>query len=91
MLVARRRWYCPGCRGRCSERYLAAALIRPGFVAAVTPSRIYWMRAAASGFTWTHTTRADLPAAVACFASPQTQELLVVCGDGTLGRVAIPG
>ena len=32
----------------------------------------------------------SLPSAVACFNSPATREILVVCADGFIGRVVAP-
>jgi hypothetical protein len=72
------------------EKYLAATMIRPYWLAGVTPTRIYWIRASTRGLSWQSATRVDLPAAVACFASAETQELLVVSSDGAITRVPIP-
>lgn len=69
--------------------YQAAALVRPGFVAAVHVAGIDWMhmgqqvrKAAESPGNFTE--------AVACFVSHGTHELLVVMADGVLKRVPLP-
>jgi hypothetical protein len=71
--------------------YLAATLIRPLFVAAVRSTSIHWLRARkAKGFRPWSITRVAIPTAVACFVSHGTHELIVVCRDGSLVRVAVP-
>jgi hypothetical protein len=83
----------PDQRSNCDAglHYRAAALLGPGRVAGVTATQVRWLRCGASRFTLWATTRADLADAVACFHSPQTGELLVVCRDGDVVRVAVPG
>jgi hypothetical protein len=71
--------------------YRAAALLGPGRVAGVTATQVRWLRCGPTRFTLWATTRADLADAVACFHSPQTGELLVVCRDGDVVRVPVPG
>jgi hypothetical protein len=70
------------------EKYRAAALLRPGHVAAVAADSIHWLRCHGRRFTPWSTTRVDMADAVACFASPLTNELLVVCAEGEVARVA---
>jgi tetratricopeptide (TPR) repeat protein len=72
---------------RDGQSYLAATIVRPGLVAAVTESRIEWYRAGKSQFTKEAVTEIAFPKAVACFAYQRSKELLVVCGDGSIGRV----
>jgi tetratricopeptide (TPR) repeat protein len=70
--------------------YLAATLLGPGRVAAVRRAGIDWLRVErAQLLPWT-ATGIDLTGAVACFHSPPTNELLVVCRDGWLVRVPVP-
>jgi hypothetical protein len=70
--------------------YLAAAQLGPGRVAAVRRAGIDWLRRERGHLLpWT-ATGMDLPDAVACFPSPLTSELLVVCRDGWLVRVPVP-
>jgi hypothetical protein len=70
--------------------YRAATLVRPGLVAAAAPMSVHWLGAGGKcfvprGFTW-----APLPRAVACFPSPATGEVLVVCTEGSVVRLSIP-
>jgi tetratricopeptide (TPR) repeat protein len=73
-----------------AEGYLAATLVRPGLVAAVSRSHIDWLLAGGRGFTRWATTPAHIPLAVACFASAGTSELIVVCRNGVVVRVPVP-
>jgi tetratricopeptide (TPR) repeat protein len=70
--------------------YLAATIVRPGLVAAVARSRIDWLRCGVGRFTASTSTDVALPAAVACFATRRTGELIVACSDGFISRVPIP-
>ncbi len=70
--------------------YRAAAIVRPGLVAAVGPSRVAWLRAGSRSFAWS-TTQLALPRPVACFPCRPTGELIVVCGNGTVARMMVPG
>ncbi len=72
-------------------RYRAAALLRPGELAAVARDGVYWVRCGERALTVWATTRAALGDAVACFPSPLTRELLVVCAEGDVVRVPLPG
>ncbi len=71
--------------------YLAAALLRPGLVAAVTANAIVRLRREGSNFRILARTDVALAWPVACFAHHGTRELIVVCSDGTLVRVPIAG
>jgi hypothetical protein len=70
--------------------YLAATLVRPRLVAGVTRSRIDWLRAGPNRFMLRASTRVALPTAIACVASLQAGELIVICADGLIARVPIP-
>jgi hypothetical protein len=70
--------------------YLAAAIIRPRLVAALTRSRVEWLRCGADKFSFSFSTEAAIPHPVACIASRRTSELIVVCEDGLVARVAVP-
>lgn len=80
-----RQGYPSGTRG-----YLAAALVRSQFAAAVSACGVDWLRSDGKQVKVVATTRVDLPGAVACFYSPPTNELLVVCQNGHLARVPVP-
>ena len=71
--------------------YLAAAIVREGLVAGVTRSRIEWLLHGARRFLPWRTTEVSIPSAVACFPCRQTRELVVVCKDGAVVNVPIPG
>jgi tetratricopeptide (TPR) repeat protein len=70
--------------------YLAAAIVRSGLIAAVSPTRIEWLRGGAERFTVVATSEDALPSAVACAGSRRTGELIVVCGDGYIARSTSP-
>src|SRR5262249_49764517 len=72
------------------EVYLAAALVRPGLVAAVGRSRVDWLRAAPTGFKVVGRTPASIFRVLACFPSFLTGEVIVVCADGFVVRVPVP-
>jgi hypothetical protein len=69
------------------KHYLAVRIVRPGLVAALTHSGIEWYRAGKAQFTTEGVTEASFPNAVACFGYEPTKELIVVSGDGSIGRV----
>jgi hypothetical protein len=73
-----------------ADGYLAATLVQPGFVAAVGRSSIDWLLAGPHDFRRHVSTKVFLPAAVACFPSGTTRELVVVCKDGVVVRVPVP-
>jgi hypothetical protein len=70
-----------------SRPFLAAALLQPGVVAAVTSKAVCWLRHDARGLKPLGRTPVDLPAAVACFRNTRGKELLLVCADGTVVRI----
>jgi tetratricopeptide (TPR) repeat protein len=72
------------------EPYLAATILRSSCVAAITRSRIDWLRCGQQRFSLIASEKAELPSSVACFPSPATNELIIVCGDGFVARVAVP-
>jgi tetratricopeptide (TPR) repeat protein len=74
--------HCSGNSGHC-----AVCFLRPGIVAAVTHDRIHWFRIGADGLTVLKNTPSPFVNPVACFPLSSTKELLVVCSDGTVGRV----
>jgi hypothetical protein len=70
--------------------YLAVAFIGPGRLAAVRRTGVDWLRRQGHQLVLTWSTALGLEAAVACFHSPLTNELLVVCRDGWLVRLPVP-
>ena len=70
--------------------YLAAARAGTNGVVAIAPRRIDWLDASGERFTLLQTVNVDLRSAVACFNSPSTREVLVVCSDGFIARVVTP-
>jgi tetratricopeptide (TPR) repeat protein len=70
--------------------YLAVAFIGPGRLAAVRRMGVDWLRREGKRLVLTSSTGLGLEAAVACFHSPLTGELLVVCRDGWLVRLPVP-
>lgn len=77
-------------RTRDGGPYRLAALVSPGIVAGVHAGGVRWYRCGQT-LTLQGQTKVSLADAVACFASPPTRELLVVCGDGDVVRVPLPG
>jgi tetratricopeptide (TPR) repeat protein len=76
---------------RVSDRsYRAAALVRAGRVAAIAANGVAWLSTTGTHLVATGWTPADLPDALAGFVSPGTNELLIVCREGDLVRVALP-
>jgi tetratricopeptide (TPR) repeat protein len=73
-----------------SGNYLAAALARPGLVAAVTAWRVEWLRNDGGRLVARRSTALSAATTLACFPSPPTGELLVVCRGGLVLRVPIP-
>jgi hypothetical protein len=67
--------------------YLAAGLIRPGLVVAVTQNAVCWLRPGMGGIRQVGSDAESLPSAIACFRHHRGKEVIVVCGDGTLVRV----
>ncbi len=70
--------------------YLAAARSGLSMVVAVAPGRIDWLECGGERFQVVNKLDIGLPAAVACFGAPSTQETLVVCSDGFVARIATP-
>lgn len=72
------------------EPYLAAALLRSHYVAAVTPTHVEWVRSGADRLTVTHSTPIEISTAIACFPCRRTGELIVLSHEGCLERVHAP-
>jgi tetratricopeptide (TPR) repeat protein len=74
--------------------YLATTLVRPGMVAGVAKGRIDWLRArnldAPNSFAGIASTSISINDPIVCFSAPRTDELAVVCRDGSLICVPIP-
>jgi hypothetical protein len=70
--------------------YLAAARAAPQAVVAVSRTRIDWLGFRDERFHRLHKVNLSFPNAVACYASPMSQETLVICSDGFVIRVASP-
>ncbi len=73
-----------------SSHYHAAALVRPGLVAAVRDGAVEWLRGEGRCLVARGATPLSAAAALACFPSPQTGELLVVRRGGLVMRVPVP-
>jgi hypothetical protein len=74
-----------------SADFRATALLGPARLAGVTATGVQWLQVGGTaGVQVTGQTPAHLEDAIACFASPLTGELLVVCAEGDVVRVAIP-
>jgi hypothetical protein len=73
-----------------AQRCLAVTLVKPGVVAAVMAKAVQWFRVAGRGFTQCAEWPEAISDAVACFPHQAGNELIVVCGDGTLARVPAP-
>ena len=92
----RHRYGQDGCRrvavnvSKSNEGFMACAIVRRGVLAGVTRATVTWLRTGKTPLTPWAVTRVPLPEPVACFPSPVTGELLVVCGDGTLVRLPVP-
>jgi tetratricopeptide (TPR) repeat protein len=78
-------------RSHQEARYLAATILPSGLVAGVHRGGVSWFRPGRDRLRLVAQTQADLHDAVACFGSPATNELLVVCRHGDLVRVPVPG
>jgi tetratricopeptide (TPR) repeat protein len=70
--------------------YLAAARAGTNGVVAIASKRIDWLDASAERFSVLQTVDVGLQSAVACFNSPSTREVVVVCADGYIARVVTP-
>jgi hypothetical protein len=73
------------------QPYLAAAVVRAGQVAALTPRAIHWLRAGPRGLQVQAVQDVALSRALACFPFYRGKELLVVSADGTLTKIPFPG
>ena len=69
--------------------FRAAALVRPGVIAAVANDGIVWLRAGPSGIKEQLRQRLSLPDIVACFPNQDTQELIIIGGNGSIARVRL--
>jgi tetratricopeptide (TPR) repeat protein len=78
-----------GASTRSQSSYRAAALVRPGLIAGVYDRGVDWLRRRGHSLEPSSATLLALGDAVACFPSPPTRELLVVCGEGSLARVPL--
>ncbi len=76
---------------RASSVFRCAALLKPGKAAAVHRDRVVWLARTDRNVTARTQTPLGLSDAVACFASPVTNELLVVAAEGDVIRVSVPG
>jgi tetratricopeptide (TPR) repeat protein len=72
------------------EPYLAAAIVHAALVAGVTRSGIDWLRCGRDRFSLVAREELPLTSAIACFPSPATNELIVVCDDGSVLPVVVP-
>jgi hypothetical protein len=70
--------------------YLCTTLLRPGRLAGVHAGGVAWLSGGERGFLFHARTEVELDDAVACFASPPTNELLVVTARGDVVRVPAP-
>jgi hypothetical protein len=81
LLIANASWLDEDCH--------AATVLRPGFAAVVTMTQIVWLRRVRNEISIAARTRRSGPPALACFTSLPTNELLIVCADGSVERVRI--
>jgi hypothetical protein len=70
--------------------FRCATLLKPGHAAAVQRDGVAWLARGERGYYQRTHTPLDLHDAVACFASPVTNELLVVAAEGDVVRVSAP-
>ncbi len=73
-----------------SGKYLGAALLTPPRLAAIREGGIDWLRIHGRHLEVVSSTEINLTGACGCFFSPPTGELLILCRDGYLLRVAVP-
>jgi hypothetical protein len=69
--------------------YLAATLIRPGFVAAVTSTHLHTFHCDQRGLGSETVMSASMADAIACYYYADQHCLMVVCRGGTIKRVAL--
>ena len=70
--------------------YSATTLVRAGLVAGVTAGKVDWLRCGPRAFTLTGSTEVSAYSPLACFPAYRTDELVIVCRDGTLVCVPMP-
>jgi tetratricopeptide (TPR) repeat protein len=73
-----------------SAGYLGVALLGPRSLAGIREGGIDWFRVQGRHLQVIRSNEINLTGACACFCSPQTGELLVICRDGYLLRHGIP-
>jgi tetratricopeptide (TPR) repeat protein len=66
------------------HRYLAAAIIRPGLVAAVTDTAVEWVKCGSAVFTRQGRTPLPFSSAVACFPHQLTKQLVIISAEGAI-------
>jgi len=69
--------------------FLAVALVREGLLAAVRPDGVVWIRCGPNDMEPQSGRPLDASKVIACFACHVTHELILVCRDGMVGRLAI--
>jgi hypothetical protein len=71
----------------------AVCLARPGWIAAVAEGGVQWLRTDGDGPTLTGAWAAEFrfPGPIACYPSPSTGEVTVLCRGGELFRATTPG
>jgi len=70
--------------------FVAATLVRPGLLAAVSPAGVTWLRCGPRSCARAGSVALPVPSALACFPAHRAGELVIVCGDGSLACVRIP-
>lgn len=78
------------CTATPDEGYRAAAIVRPGLVAGVTRTGVNWLRGGQRFLQVAQNPVETGSRVIAAFASLPTQELLLVCADGLIERLAVP-
>ena len=59
-------------------------------MAAVAPEGVHWLQFRPTGSITRKTTALPLPMALACVCHHPTGELIIICRDGRLVRLALP-
>lgn len=67
--------------------FRAATLVRNGVIAAITEDAIVWLRVSENGIQEHLRQRLALSDVIACYPSRETQELVLVTGNGTVARL----
>src|SRR5262249_30983150 len=78
------------CRAAMTEGGYLAATQANGAVVAVSHTRVDWLSHGSGRLSPCQNVPISLPSAIACFPSPVTQEVLVVCSDGFIARLSAP-